>query len=431
MKFAQKIAAYWGTVLLCAGGLMAQEAKQKQVKDQVEYDLFQAATRETDPQKKVQHLLTWKEKYPESDFKTDRLVLLIQAYQGAGNGEKMFETCQELLKLEPRNITGLYYTTLLTRSLNNTAPDRLEIGEKASNGLIGVLPEVFAADKKPQQVTADAWNKEKQKMEIEARKTLAFIAMARKQFEQAEKEYTDILKLACTGNVSYQLSTAMLQQRKIEKQIPAMYHVARAAYYTGEDALTPDVAKQVQAYFEKVYVKYHGTKEGMQDVIELTKSSCFPPADFKIKSEAEIMAENDERERTENPQKYLWTGVKRELIGENGQAYFEQIKGTALPKLKGKIVSVSPARRPKEILIGISSDDTAEIKLVVDAAYPNEAPVGTEIEFESAVPEAFSSDPFLLTASIEKSQIFGYPAPAPAAKKTGGAPAKKGATKKQ
>lgn len=430
MKFSSKLAALLSVLALCAGTLAAQDAaKPKQVKDQMEYDIFTLATKETDPAKKIQHLLTWKEKYPESDFKNDRLVLMITTYQALRDGEKMLTAAQELLKNEPRNVSGLYYVTLLTRSLNNTAPDRLELGEKAANGLLGTLPETFDAAKKPAGVTDDVWRKEKEKLEIEALKTLAFIQMAKKNFAGAADEYTKILKLNCTGAVSYQLSTAMLQQKKVELQIPAMYHVARAAHYAGEDALAPDVQKQVQAYFEKVYVKFHGSKEGMPEMIDLTKKNCFPPDGFSIKSEAQIIAEGEKKMQEEDPQKYLWIQVKKALIAEDGSgaAYFETIKGSALPKLKGTVVSVAPAKRPKEITVAISTADTPEIKLVVDAAYPNEAPVGTVLEFEGAVPNAYTADPFLVTAEVEKAQITGWPEPPRPAKKAVG---RKGGRKK-
>ena len=429
VKFSSKIAALLSTLALCMGTLTAQDAaKPKQVKDQMEYDIFTLATKETNPSKKIQHLLTWKEKYPESDYKNDRLVLMITTYQALRDGEKMLTTAQELLKNDPKNVSGLYYVTLLTRSLNNTAPDRLELGDKAANGLLGILPEMFDEAKKPAAVAADAWKKEREKLEIEALKTLAFIQMAKKNYAGAADEYTKILKLNCTGAVSYQLSTAMLQQKKAELQFPAMFHVARAAYYTGEDALAPDVQKQVQAYFEKVYTKHTGWKNGMQEIIDMTKKSCFPPDGFKIESEAERMAREDEKLKSEDPQKYLWIQVKKALIADGGAAYFENIKGSALPKLKGKVVSVSPAAKPKEIVVAISSDDTAEIKLVVDAAYPNAAEPGTVLEFEGAVPKEFSADPFLVTADIEKAQITGWPDAPKATKK---AAPKKGGTRKK
>jgi hypothetical protein len=410
-------------VLLLLGGVMTGVAlaQEKKVKDQVEYDLFTAATKETDPNKKIQHLLTWKEKYPDSDFKNDRLVLMIQTYQALRQGDKMWETTQELLKNEPKNLTALYYLTILTPSLNNTAPDRLEAGEKAANGLIAILPE-----SKPPNVAPEVWAAEAKKMEILGRKTLAWVATARKNWPRVEEILTTLLKMnPNSGQVSYQLGTAMVQQKDIKKQIPAMYHFARAAYYEGEEALAPDVKKQVQAYFEKVYVKFHGSNDGMQEIIELTKKSPFPPEGFTIKSEQEIIAEGEEKMKAEDPQKYLWVQVKKGLIAPDGLTYFESIKGSAMPKLKGKVVSSTPAARPKEVTVSISTNDTPEIKLRIDTAMPGKIDPGTEIEFESAVPQEFSPDPFLVTADIEKGQITGWPAAAPPAKKTSSKKGKK------
>jgi hypothetical protein len=402
-------------LLTIAGFAGVAIAQEKKVKDQVEYDLFTAATKETDPNKKIQHLTMWKEKYPDSDFKNDRLILMIQTYQALRQGDKMWESTQELLRNEPKNLTALYYLTILTPSLNNTAPDRLEAGEKAANGLIAILP-----DSKPPNVAADVWAAEAKKMEILGRKTLAWVATARKNWTRVEQELTTLLKMnPNSGQVSYQLGTAMVQQKDVKKQIPAIYHFARAAYYEGEEALAPDVKKQVQAYFEKVYTKYHGSNEGMKEIIDLTKKSPFPPDGFDIESEAQIIAKGEEKMKAEDPQKFLWIQVKKELIGANGAAYFENIKGSALPKLKGKVVSSTPAARPKEVTVAISTADTPEIKLRIDTAMPVKIDPGTEIEFEAAVPQEFTSDPFLVTADIEKGQITGWPAAPPPAKKSG------------
>ena len=53
---------------------------QKKVKDQGEYDIYTAVSKETDPNKQLQLLQTWKEKYPDSDFKEDRAAMVAQDY---------------------------------------------------------------------------------------------------------------------------------------------------------------------------------------------------------------------------------------------------------------------------------------------------------------------------------------------------------------
>src|SRR5579863_350688 len=56
-------------------------AAAKKVKDQGEYDIFNEALKDAaNPQKEVQDLDTWVQKYPESDYKWDRLYMYMQAY---------------------------------------------------------------------------------------------------------------------------------------------------------------------------------------------------------------------------------------------------------------------------------------------------------------------------------------------------------------
>jgi hypothetical protein len=403
-------------------GVLAQE---KKVKDQAEYDLFTAVQKETDLNKKVQLLNTWKEKYPDSDFKVDRQQILVQTYQGLNQGENMYRAAKDMLAMEPQNTFALLMVNLLTESLNNTAPDRLDFGEKAARTFMASLDKTFDESKRPQDVTPEAWKKSRTDMEVIARKTLAFVAGARKDNESVERELMEILKIQPNnGNVSYSLGAALVAQRKPEKQVLALYHFARAAHYTGENALPEATRKQVQAYLEKVYVTYHGDKSGLPELIELAKKAPFPPKDFDIKSAQQIAIEEENRLKETNPQLAIWMGVKKELLGPNGPTYFEgTLKGAALPKFKGKVLTQTPALRPKEVTIDMSDDGTAEIKLRLDTPMATKAEPGTEIEFEGGIAAEFVPDPFMLTLDIEKAQVTGWPAAsrtAPATKKGSG-----------
>jgi len=425
-KMFSKLAAAITTAALCATGLMAQ-APQKKVKDQAEYDLFEAARKETDWNKKLQFLNQWKEKYSDSDYKEDRQVMIVVAYQNLRQGEQMWGACKDLLAINPKSVPGLFFLTSLTISLNNTSPDRLETGEKAAKGLLSNLDDIFKAS----TAADDVKKKERLTYETLAIKTLGWIEMSRKNFDKAEEEFSNFLKLnPNSGQVSYWLGSVMLQQKKAEKQIPALYHLARAANYKGEDAL-PDAGKtQLQGFLERNYVAFHGDKSGLQELIDLALRNPFPPADLTIKSRAQILAEQEEEFRQKEPQKFLWVQIKKGLTDANGPAYWEStLKGSAMPKLKGKVISVSPANRPKEITVAIMSNDTPEIKLRMDKAFVNKAEPGTELEFEAGVAAEFSGDPFLLTVDQDQEKLTGWPeAPKPVSKK---GTTKKGAGKKK
>jgi tetratricopeptide (TPR) repeat protein len=415
---------------VAAPAVWGQAASEKKVKDQAEYDLFTAATKEADPKKKVDLLTTWKEKYPDSDFKEDRQVLFIGTYQQLGQGENMLKAAQDLLAMNPKATPALYWITLLTISLNNTTPERLDLGEKAARGLLANLDVEMAPAKRPATTSEADWAKQRAAFTSLAYKTLGWVEMNRKSWEKAEQQFTEFLKHnPNSGLVSYWLGTVMAAQKKPEKQVPALFHFARAGHYTGEDQLPPDAKKKVQEFFERNFSNYTGGKEGMKDIVDLAMKNPFPPADFKLESQFEKMAREEEKMKAEQPLLYAWLQLKKAL-NEQGATFFETMKGAALPKLKGKVINQTPARRPKEITIGLSSADTEEMKLVLETPMPNPAEPGTEIEFEGAVPQTYTAEPFLITAEIEADKITGWPAAARPAPKGGGAK-KGGAGKKK
>ena len=131
--------------------------------------------------------------------------------------------------------------------------------------------------------------------------------------------------------------------------------------------------------------------------------------------------------------------MKDGLTRENGEQYFEtSVKDALLPggangvkKFKGKLVSMKPALRPKELVLSMD-EDKPQVTLKFETALPGKADPGIEIAFEG-VAKAFQKDPFMLTFEVEdKDKITGWPvqAAAPAAKK-GPAATKKAAPAKK
>jgi hypothetical protein len=138
----------------------------------------------------------------------------------------------------------------------------------------------------------------------------------------------------------------------------------------------------------------------------------FPPAGFKIKSVVDLKNEElakEEELKKSNPALAIWLNVKSLLTADNGDQYFQsQMKGTEVQNLKGKLISQSPATRPKELVLGISDPNTPEVTLKLSAPLPGKADPGTEIEF-SGVPVEFSKSPFMVTFEVEKAKLKGWP----------------------
>jgi len=387
----------------------APAEKKKQYKDQQEYTLYDSATKETDANKKLTTLNTWKDKYPDSDFKMERTQLLLSTYQQLGQPAKMIDTAKEILAIDPKDITALYWIAFLTPTLGSTSPDALDTAEKAANGLL--------VAEKPAAVKDEDWTKAKSQTDAVAYTTLGWVAMQRKNNEVAEQNFKKSLAInPNAAQVSYWLGTVILAEKKPEKQSEALFNFARAAAYDGTGALTPDGRQKIDAYLTKVYTSLHGDTSGLAELKAMAKASATPPADFKIKTAAEIAAEKEEELKKTNPQLALWLNVKGQLLSPEGQTYFDSsMKGAAVPKLKGWLVSAKPAVKSKELLVSMEGKDQAAnvtLKLVgsdgtTAAPLTGKPVVGVEIEFEG-VGDSFTKEPALMvTFDVEKAKITG------------------------
>src|SRR5689334_20552205 len=90
---------------------------EKKVKDQAEYDLYSNSTKTIESAKRLSVLNTWKEKYPETDFKEERLLIYLSTYQQLNQPAKIVETCKEILALNPKNVNALMWLAYFTPSV--------------------------------------------------------------------------------------------------------------------------------------------------------------------------------------------------------------------------------------------------------------------------------------------------------------------------
>lgn len=395
----------------------AQE-KQKKVKDQGEYDLFNAYTKETDPAKKLQYLNQWVEKYPESDYQEEQL----RFYSDLNQPAKVMDLGAKILAKDPKNFAALSLITANIRNLPNATPDQLALGQKSAQTLLDNLDSL-----KPANVKEDQWNQAKPGVQQLAKGTLLWIAMKpgadaeqRKDYAAAEAAYTKALQqYPDNGDLAYKLGSVLISERNPDKFPQAIYEIARAvAMDPAKGGLAPQTRTQVDAYLNKIYTQYHGADDqALAQLKQLALMSPLPPAGFKIETAAEIAAKKEEEFREKNPQLALWMGMKKQLSDTNGDQYFESgVKNADVPELKGTLVEGKPACRSKELLIAISDATHPEITLKLDAPLTGKPKTGMEIQFKG-VPTEFTKDPFMLTMQGEKAKLMGVetePCAAPA-----------------
>ena len=418
----------------------APAAAQKKYKDNGEYNVFNDVVKDiqaNNSAKAVTDLDTWTQKYPESDYKDDRLYYYMQAYSKANPpqpGKVVDYGAQLMMKdlkttfSDPQQGPGmvvsiLYLVTASAPAIPNPTPDQMALGEKAAHELLDYLPTFFAADKKPANTTDQAWTQARTQLETAAKKSLIAISlipgnqdMAKKPPDcvGAEDAYKKgLLVYPDSAMHAYQLAQAFrCQQKDNPDKIPqAIYEFERAAVIDPTLGGGAD-AKKIQDFADNAYITVHGSADGLDQLKQQAKSSPLPPAGFTIKTATQIAQEKEQQFEQSNPQLALWMKIKGQLADTNGDQYFtDQLKNSAVPQLRGTLVEAKPECRPKELLVAVPLPDAqqplrAEITLKLDMPLTGKPDLNKEFHWEG-VPSAFTKDPFMLTMDTEKAKIDG------------------------
>jgi hypothetical protein len=397
------------------------QAPQKNWKDRAEYDLYDSITKETQAAKRLELLNTWRDKYPSSEFADVRQQLYMQTYQELGRWPDVFATAKDILNKDPNNVTALSKLLTALFALQSPTPDDLATADKAANQVLSNLDALFAPEKKPANVSEADWAASKKPMQMLAQNALGYTALQRKDYAKAETEFTKSLQLdANAPQVSYWLGIALLGEKKYPQ---GLYEYARAAAYDGPNALAPAGRQQIRSQLENYYTQYHGSKDGLDQLLAQAKSSALPPPDFKLLSKADLAEQKlkqEEEFKKQNPELALWLSIKEQLTGPNAQTYFDSsMKGAELPEFKGKLIESRPAVRPKELVLAIENGTTPDATLKLDAALPGKMDPGAEISFKG-IATSYTSNPFMVTFEVPKDNVKGWKgAPAPATKKSG------------
>jgi hypothetical protein len=381
----------------------AAAAQESPYKDQLEFDLATAAGKETDPQKKLDKLKEWEQKYPESKLAGQRSLMQAQSLLG-----------------------------ITMASYGKTDPALLDASQKAGQQILDNLDNYFSAANKPATgVTDEQWTGAKHTFELQAHSALGWDAFQKRSDAEAETQFKKVLSLDPTAaQMSYWLGTVIIRQKNIARYSEAIYDIARSISITGTGALPDANKKAAEDYLKKLYSGYHGDDTGLDQVKEQTKASALPAPDYHIKSVDEIQKEqfaNADEFNKAHPDIALWRTIKATLTAANGATYFEQVKGSEVPPadihmFKAKIVTVGE----KEIVANVDNaggDVTLKFEHPVNQKVLN---AGDAFEFKGVV-EAFTPEPYMITLNVDdpKESIKGLPENAFSA-----APAKKAPTKK-
>jgi len=429
----------------------ANAPKERKVKDIAEYDIFNEVLKDQNcssnpkagncsagpdanywAKKALADLDTWTQKYPDSDWRDQRMYMYMQEYAklNPANAAKVVEYGQQVMskglktvfddpKEAPRQILNcLFLLTVNVSALPNPTPEQIELGKSAANQLKTEAKAFFVAANKPATTTDAAWNETAQQLNSAADHTLLYldvlpanVAKNKGDCAGAEPMYIKALQdRPDSAYIAYQLANNMVCLQKTQPDIvsSAIYEFERAAVIDptlGDPKTDP---KALPTYADGLYVRIHGSDEGLAELKAMAKANPLPPAGFKIKTKEEIQAEKDAEFAKSNPKLALWLQLKTALAGPEGEQYFSnQLKDSAVPPLSGVLVEGKPSCRSKELLVSVQAPGqpaTVEIALKLDTPLAGKPEPGSPIDFEG-VPTAFSKSPFLLTMEAEKAKV--------------------------
>ncbi len=397
---------------------------QPKPKDREEFDLFNTVLKETDAKKKLQLLDSWKQKYPQTELEEQRQKFYMQAHQQDGQPAKAVEAAKEVLKLVANDFSANFMIASLVPFMGSADAKVLADGEAAAHGL--------QKAEKPPNVTDADWSKARAEAQFIAHQVLGWVAMQQKKNDAAEQEFLKALELKpATALISYWLGTVVQAQRNPEKSTLALFSFARAASYSGPGALAPAGRQQMESFLSKAYASFHGPDPaGFDELKKLAAASPLPPAGFRIKSKDEIKVEQEEELRKKDPVLAFFITVKQRL-NEEGDTFWQSMKGTAMPKLKGTVLTATPPLKPKTLTLAMTQSTEAEVTLTLETPLPRKLDAGTAIEFEGAEPTEFTKEPFMVKMQGGKitAGLPEPPKPAPKAPGKAGAKTKKAAKK--
>jgi len=275
--------------LVSASALRAQDSGQITISDPNEYNAYQNASTQTDPNAKASALEDFLTKYPQSVVKKAVLDSLIDTYQQSGNTDKALSAASRLLQVDPNNMKAIFFSVYIkkTQCQKNVDPNTGASTDPQTCDDAGTLAQKGLAVAKPAGTSDDDWKK------LTAATYPAFHSaialddvLSKKDYKGAIQEYiaelnfypVDATKSGPGLVDTLKLADAYALPGDTRDQVKASWFYARAWNFA-----PPAFKPQIEEKLDYWYKRYHGGLDGVDDVKKAAATSLFPPADFTIK----------------------------------------------------------------------------------------------------------------------------------------------------
>jgi tetratricopeptide (TPR) repeat protein len=346
-----------------------QEAGAGQQKyTMAEYNSYQACAAEKNPQAQIKCLDDFVTKYPNSALLVYIYPLDYNAYSQLKNWPKVIENADKLLamgdKVEPPIRYQAYYARAFAYSnMPPNSPDVQSQAPKACEAAKAGLKTLNEL-KKPDNMSEDDFNKQKQQPAILFNYTLAQCSMIQKDYQTAIDSYKAVLeKNPDDAITSYKIGQAYMAMNP-PQQMNAFWYFAKAV--TAKNA-NQTQATQVKTYLRKLIANYQGGNvcdtlidAELNELLQLAGSSATRPESYKLPSTADLDAARKDM---------TIASVIADLKagGDKAKITWLAACGLEFPDVPGKLIEITPGSDAVQLKVAfVTSDAEFDAKTTPD-----------------------------------------------------------------
>ena len=335
-----------------------------------EYNSYQACAAEKNPTAQIKCLDDFVAKYPNSALLVYIYPLYYNAYSQLKNWPKVIEYADKLIalgeKAEPPIRYQAYYARAFAYSnVPPNSPDAQAQAPKACEAAKAGLKTLNEL-KKPDAMSAEDFEKQKQQPAILFNYTLAQCSMAQKDYQTAIDSYKAVLeKNPDDAITAYKIGQAYMAMNP-PQQMDAFWYFAKAV--TAKNA-NQQQATQVKTYLRKLIANYQGgnvcdslTDAELNELLQLASTSATRPDSYKLPSAADLDAARKDM---------TIASVIADLKagGDKAKITWLAACGLEFPDVPGKLIEVTPGTDAVQLKVAfVTSDAEFDAKNTPDMA---------------------------------------------------------------
>jgi len=377
-----------------------QKKSGPEIKNPAEYNAYVNAIQQQNPKQKAELLEAFLQTYPSSVMKEDALVLLMASYQQAGDTQKTLDTAQRVLQANPDNVRALALLAYNYRAAAATGGPQMQdnLAKAKQYGDQGL--QALQKQTKPDNMSAEDFTKFHNETGAIFDGAVGFAALQAKDYAAAQQDFQQAVSWESQPNIAdiYPLATADLEAKPLN---PAgFWFIVKAAMLA-----QGGTQQSILDYGKKKYIRYHGSDEGWDKVVNDAKASTsvMPPAGFTVAAAPPPPSPAQQAAdlvKAKNPTQMSF--AEWELILSSGN---QQAADTVWSAIKGKAVklvaSVISAEASTLQLAGSDDDiDAKKSDITLHMAKPIPSrltPQASNMQAFQGTLESYTPSPFMMT----------------------------------